>query len=67
MSRPPRIEYPAAYYYVMNHGAGRQIIYTQDTHREFFLELLRCWTYPGPYDTSELLVGSDERFGRHLV
>ncbi len=41
MSRPLRIEYPGAYYHVMNRGAGHQTIYAQDTHREIFLELLR--------------------------
>ena len=41
MSRPLRIEYPGAYYHVMNRGAGRWTIYAQDTHREIFLELLR--------------------------
>lgn len=41
MSRPLRIEYPGAYYHVMNRGAGHQIIYAQDAHRELFLELLR--------------------------
>ena len=41
MSRPLRIEYPGAYYHVMNRGAGRQMIFAQDTHREIFLELLR--------------------------
>ncbi len=41
MSRPLRIEYPGAYYHVMNRGAGRQAIYAHDQHRLIFLELLR--------------------------
>jgi len=41
MSRPLRIEYPGAYYHVMNRGARRQAIYTHNEHRQLFLELLR--------------------------
>ena len=41
MSRPLRIEYPGAYYHVMNRGAGRKAIYVHDDHRIIFLELLR--------------------------
>lgn len=41
MSRPLRIEYPGAYYHVMNRGAGRKAIYAHDEHRQIFLELLR--------------------------
>ncbi len=41
MSRPLRIEYPGAYYHVMNRGAGRKDIYAHDEHRQIFLELLR--------------------------
>ena len=41
MSRPLRIEFPNAYYHVMNRGAGRLPIFQQDDHRFLFLELLR--------------------------
>lgn len=41
MSRPLRIEYFGAWYHVMNRGARYQNIFLNDTHREFFLELLR--------------------------
>jgi len=40
MSRPLRIEYPGAYYHVMNRGAGGKAIYAQDEHRQIFLVLL---------------------------
>ena len=41
MSRPLRIEYPGAYYHVMNRGAGRQLVFQHNDHRSVFLELLR--------------------------
>ena len=41
MSRPLRIEYPGAWYHVMNRGAGRQAIFAHDDHRALYLELLR--------------------------
>lgn len=41
MSRPLRIEYPGAWYHVMNRGARHQDIFFNDTHRTLFLELLR--------------------------
>lgn len=41
MPRPLRIEYPGAYYHVMNRGTGRKAIYAHDEHRLIFLELLR--------------------------
>ena len=41
MSRPLRIEYPGAWYHVMNRGAGRQTIFDHDDHRVLFLALLR--------------------------
>jgi putative transposase len=40
MSRPLRIEYPGAWYHVMNRGARYQDVFLNDTHRELFLELL---------------------------
>lgn len=40
MSRPLRIEYPGAWYHVMNRGAGRRYIYKNNTHRRYFLSLL---------------------------
>jgi len=40
MPRPLRIQYEGAWYHVMNRGAGRQRIFTSQTHRHFFLLLL---------------------------
>ena len=40
MSRPLRIEYPGAWYHVMNRGAGRKNIFRQADHRELFHDLL---------------------------
>src|SRR5690348_2645525 len=41
MPRPLRINYPDAWYHVMNRGAGRQRIFTSNTHRIMFLNLLK--------------------------
>ena len=41
MSRPLRIEYPNAFYHVMNRGNGRQSIYLNDSDYEVFLETLK--------------------------
>lgn len=41
MSRPLRIEYPNAFYHVMNRGAGRRPIYLVDDDYKIFLEVLR--------------------------
>lgn len=40
MPRPPRIQYPGAWYHVMNRGASRSDIFRQTTDRLVFLELL---------------------------
>jgi len=40
MSRPLRLEYPGAWYHVMNRGLARQLIFRTDGHRQLFLELL---------------------------
>ena len=40
MARPLRIEYPGAWYHVMNRGVDRQPIFLHDAHRESFLSLL---------------------------
>jgi len=40
MSRPLRIEYPGAWYHVMNRGLGRRWIFKTDDHRHRFLSLL---------------------------
>lgn len=40
MSRPLRMEYPGAYYHVMNRGLARQAIFNSDKDRELFIELL---------------------------
>jgi REP element-mobilizing transposase RayT len=40
MSRNIRIEYPGAFYHVMNHGDGRQVIFENDEDRLGFLETL---------------------------
>lgn len=40
MSRPLRIEYPGAWYHVINRGGGRRTIFHSDKDREIFLDLL---------------------------
>jgi len=40
MSRPLRIEFPGAYYHVMNRGLARQNIFSDRTDHEVFLDLL---------------------------
>lgn len=40
MSRPLRIEYPGAFYHVMNRGAGRRNIFHNSSHFELFYDLL---------------------------
>lgn len=40
MSRPLRIEYPGAWYHVMNRGTGRRWIFKRDYHYDYFLSLL---------------------------
>lgn len=40
MSRSLRIEYPGAWYHVINRGAGRQRVFHLDRNREIFLNLL---------------------------
>ena len=40
MSRPLRIEYPGAYYHVMNRGTARQKVFLNDQDRQRFLDLL---------------------------
>ncbi len=40
MSRPLRIEYPGAWYHVMNRGANFKKIFTEDADRDEFLKLL---------------------------
>lgn len=47
MTRPLRIEYPGAYYHVMNRGLSHQEVFVEDREREQFLnligELRRLW------------------------
>lgn len=40
MSRPLRIEFPGAWYHVMNRGSGRKSIFRTSDHRKLFLTLL---------------------------
>jgi len=40
MVRPLRIEYPGAWYHVMNRGAGRKKIFQGDGHYQYYLSLL---------------------------
>jgi REP-associated tyrosine transposase len=40
MGRPLRIEYPGAWYHVINRGAGRQRVFHSDRNRELFMNLL---------------------------
>ncbi len=41
MPRPLRIEYPNAWYHVMNRGAGCRDIYASTQHRQIFLEVIK--------------------------
>ena len=41
MSRPLRIEYPGAWYHVMNGGRRGEEIFTIDEDRGIFIDLLR--------------------------
>ncbi len=40
MSRPLRIEYDGAWYHVMNRGAGYKDIFTDNSNRQEFLDLV---------------------------
>ena len=40
MARPLRIEYPGAYYHVMNRGLARSNIFLDDNDRQRFLGLI---------------------------
>ena len=40
MCRPLRIEYPYAYYHVMNRGSGRQAIFHDEAYFQAFLQTL---------------------------
>jgi REP element-mobilizing transposase RayT len=40
MARPLRIEFPGAWYHVMNRGARREAIFRSDEQRQYFLSLL---------------------------
>ena len=40
MARPLRIEFPGAWYHVMNRGAGRRAIFREEEHYALFLDLL---------------------------
>ena len=40
MSRPLRIEYPGAYYHIMNRGLAYQDVFTDRSDRQTFLSLL---------------------------
>lgn len=40
MARPLRIEYPGAWYHVMNRGMGRRVIYKNNDQRQYFISLL---------------------------
>jgi len=41
MSRPLRIEYPGAFYHVMNRGGQAEEIFTKRHDYDFLLELLK--------------------------
>ena len=40
MARPLRIEYPGAFYHVINRGLSRRNIFLEDKGRQSFLDLL---------------------------
>ena len=39
MARALRIEYPGAWYHVMNRGAGRRVIFHEPEHYKIFIDL----------------------------
>ena len=41
MSRPLRIEYPGAWYHVMNRGRQREKVFSSSEDYEIFIEVLR--------------------------
>ncbi|GJQ60066.1 MAG: hypothetical protein D8M57_17445 [Candidatus Scalindua sp. AMX11] len=41
MARPLRIEYPGAWYHVMNRGANRNRIFSNDDDYELFINVLK--------------------------
>jgi putative transposase len=41
MSRPLRIEYPGAWYHVMNRGRRGEVIFSTDEDRGIFIDLLK--------------------------
>jgi putative transposase len=45
MSRPLRIQFPGAWYHVMNRGANKQITFQDDNDRKDFLGLLKAIHY----------------------
>lgn len=47
MSRPLRIEYPGAWYHVMNHGRRKEPIFINDSDYRLFLKVLEqsCMFY----------------------
>jgi hypothetical protein len=48
MARPLRIEYPGAYYHIMNRGLSRRDIFLEDRGRQRFLpqERIQCGVTP---------------------
>jgi hypothetical protein len=57
IARPLRIEYPGAYYHVMNRGLPRRNIFLEDKDRERLLELL-SETSGGSRDFRSVLLGT---------
>ena len=41
MSRPLRIEYPGAWYHVMNRGRRREEVFTENNDYRLFTEILK--------------------------
>ncbi|MHC4321713.1 MAG: transposase [Planctomycetota bacterium] len=41
MARPLRIEYPGAWYHVMNRGANRNRIFSKDDDYKLFIDVLK--------------------------
>ncbi len=48
MSRPLRIEFSGAWYYVMNRDVDYRNIFNNDTHRMIFVKVLGTHLKPGP-------------------
>ncbi len=59
MSRPPRIQYPDAWYHVMNRGRRGEEIFEEKKDYNVFIDLLKEW-WAGPREVSDIVLNSSE-------